>query len=283
MGQNKLRERHKHKTTTSTSGSLDFFGVAKLTGYDRTDYIRDVTELFKYAFQQTDKRYLYLSAFSGLSLEAYEDCLRNSYRNIYIIPSTGSAAVKDFSVQVKLRDYPGDFVIPVVVKMVTGGEIRTPPVDWNLSNNKAEASGSMRPNDMVPISVSRNTTVPFELTVEVGKEHRSSETMRLAPVPAFELVEESRYSAVYTSNCHRCTNASNQNGNLSIALTNDEVIVPRSEYIEFGDDGSSPGFSPKSNRYAFDNIADPAVYSKEYHPHNVNIPISINTAPNEFD
>lgn len=234
--------------------------------------------LCKYNFQLSDKRYFYLSAFSNNSLQAYIACLDNSHRNIYIVPSTGAAAAQDFTISVRLRDFPGNPEMPVVAKVVAGGAIHSQPAGWRLSSDRSAASGTMHPNDEVPIAVTRDTNVAFEFDVEVGKDNPRTEIMRLGPAPAFKLVEENRYGDVYASDCEECFNESHQDGTLAINVGNDEVIVPRSEFIYFGQDGSSPGYSPLGSRYAFDNL-NAGDYSKAYNPRSVGIPVHVNTAP----
>jgi len=57
--------------------------------------------------------------------------------------------------------------------------------------------------------------------------------MTLPPTPTLKLIEEARYSSLFEDDCTQCANGgSNRSGTLSIDLQFDEVIVPRSEFVE---------------------------------------------------
>ena len=265
----------KQTDNSASEGALSVFNVASLSGSAKNSYMYELNDLVKYNFQGSEKTYLYLSAFSDASLKAYEDCLANSYRNIYIIPSTNSPDAAEFTVKVRLRKYPGDFNLHTIAS-ITGGKIRSAPDQSTLNSDCTSTSGDRRQTRR--FHRKRDPSTSFEMKVEVGNgAHRDDAVMRLPPRVEKRWVVEKRYGEIYHSACKGCFNPANQSGSIVLNVGNDEVIVPRTEYLFDGSDGSSPGSNPSGSGLIYRNIIDIDAYSKEYRAHSVSIPICINS------
>jgi hypothetical protein len=119
----------------------------------------------------------------------------------------------------------------------------------------------------MPIAVSRDVSLPFDMTVVAGNE---PEEMTLPPAPTMKFIEEARYSVLYENYCMQCANGgNNRSGTLSINLPFDELILPRSESPEVAISGSPPVNSPGASGPLFGNL-NAAQYSQQaYHPRGI--------------
>jgi hypothetical protein len=102
-------------------------------------------------------------------------------------------------------------------------------------------TGEMGLGDQIQVRITREPGQAFEITATAGNE---SQTATLPVPPTTKFIEEIRYSDRLESRCSACRNESLQSGSLAIRLPYDEVIKPRSEYIDNYSAGSAPNFSP---------------------------------------
>ncbi len=247
---------------------LDFFDIAGLEGQARTNYVDHLKELANVHFKESDRRFLYMSEMSDNELKAYLGCL--SHQNIFIVPSAGSARFRILSVKLSLRKGAGEGEVPVTVHVTGAKIIGADPGNWRVAKDNTQASGRMKPGADAHVRLSRNRGKAFEITVSAGSEH---ESLTLPAPPTKTLVEEIRYSPALEIHCNECRNASMQAGTLTIAVPNDELIKPRSEYVESFSAGSAPNFSPHTGGvYAG---LDVEAYSQKYNPHDLHVPVSV--------
>jgi hypothetical protein len=64
--------------SSESSGGLDIFDIAKLTGDSKRTYADQLYNLLNVNYESVDKRYLFLMGFSEEGKQAYEKCLENS-------------------------------------------------------------------------------------------------------------------------------------------------------------------------------------------------------------
>ena len=239
------------QSSSEGTAGLDFFDVGKLTGNSKSNYINALKQITNFNFTQSDRKFLYLSLLSSNGLAAYRDCLQNKTpADVFIIPSPTAGTAREFGIQVRLRRYSEDVSVPIVITMVSGGTISNPPTpQWQLSSNGKQLTGSLKSGNGIPIAVTRDSTVAFDMTVLAGSD---TEEMTLPPTPTLKLIEEARYSSLFEDDCTQCANGGNhRSGTLAIDLPFDEVIVPRSEFVETGGSGSPSTFSPNQNGAIF--------------------------------
>jgi hypothetical protein len=103
------------------------------------------------------------------------------------------------------------------------------PGNWKMSNNNARATDVIQEGDQDSVRITRNPHEPFEIIASVEAEN---EPLTLPAPPIMHLVEESRYSSPQRSACNQCFNESLQSGVLTFSAKTDEVIKPRSGYVE---------------------------------------------------
>lgn len=269
------------QSSNEGSAGLDFFDIAKLTGNSKSNYINNLKQTTNFNFTQSDRRFLYLTLLSPKGVAAYTACLQNSDTNIFIVPSPSAATAKEFGIQVKLRRFSEDVSIPMVITVVGGGTISNPPTpQWQLSSNGKQLTGTLHSGSGIPISVTRDPAVTFDMTILGGSD---TEEMTLPPAPTLKLIEEARYSSLFEDDCTQCDNGGNhRNGTLSIDLPFNEVIVPRSEFVETAGSGSDPALSPSSSGALFAGL-DPNQYSQVYRPRNLATPVNVSaSSPTSF-
>jgi hypothetical protein len=277
---------------TQTGGDVSLFDVVDLSGNTKTQYLNQLSSMLNLNIKQEDKSFLFASAFTPNGVQAYTACLENTTKNIFITPTALSEGDPDFSINVRLRPYPVDSLISVTVTVTAGGTITSAPTaGWTPSANKLSLHGRMAAGSDVQIGIKRDVTARFELEAVAGDHHTASDQMSLPAVPTTVLIQEPRYSNVFTSACSDCFSPSVRSGYLSISLLNDEVIVPRSEQIIACQAGSSPGMTPgqtepvfvtPGSQQPFFAALNKDAYSNQYRPHNIDIPVSVGSSTHGF-
>ena len=204
-------------------------------------------------------------------LKAYLSCLTLTQQNIFLTPSQYSASSQSFSIQISLHKALGDKKIPITINVIGAKITGVNPGNWKISNNNARAAGVIQEGDQASARITRNPHEPFEITASAEAEN---ETLTLPAPPTMHLVEELRYGSPQRSACKQCLSPSLQSGMLTFNAKTDEVIKPRSEYVEVEVFGVSPVFSPNQSGFYYQNL-DTKRYSERYDPRDFYVPLSV--------
>jgi hypothetical protein len=260
--------------TGNSNGGMNILGYANLTGGEQANYLQTLSEQMNVNVQTTDKRYLYVSAMDQSARQMYKDCLENSYKNIYILPSENSATSDEFSVEAQLRNYPTDVAIPILITVTAGKVQEAPAPGWTINEEHTQLTGKLRAGSSVFVKIKRDRKLPFEMIVAAGSENVQNEIMTLPADADVKLIEEVRYSAVFTTGCNRCNAAGPSSGAFSLNLPVDEIIIPGSEETVARTKGLGAHMSFATGAvYPLSTEAQKVAYSAKYRPHDINVAI----------
>ena len=250
----------------SHSATGDFIGWAAFTDAGQLHYLDELNQQFNLAYSSSDQRTLLDYGLDATGEKGYEACLNNLQKSIYLRPIDKTPPKSDFSVEMRLVNFPSGGAIPIQLKIQNGSFGNFPGI-LKLSKDKKTLTANIQGGGKFAISIHRNISLPFSLTATALTKRPDYDVLSLPAEPTV-IVTETRYSTdVYTPGCFQCSSGSTKT--LCVKVPNDEIIVGGSERLEGFQQGNSDGMvaTLQTGSLHPQNDAQRTKYTAKYDPH----------------